>query len=114
MKKLLVLIYLGLPLFLLTGCGPSEEEQALTKVVYDKYKNDAKRTDTYVPFNILNMEIENETMSGDTVFYDIEFVIQEMHPSRRYYYEGDGKAYRVNGKYYLKKYYYTEHRKLNR
>lgn len=53
-------------------------------------------------------------MSGDTVFYDIEFVIQEMHPSRRYYYEGDGKAYRVNGKYYLKKYYYTEHRKLNR
>lgn len=105
---------LFLSIFLLTGCGPSEEEQAITKVVYNKYKNDARRTDTYASFNILNMKIENETKSGDTIFYDIEFVIQEMHPSRRYYYEGDGKAYRVGSKYYLEKYYYREHPKLNR
>lgn len=80
MKKLLVLIYLGLPLFLLTGCGPSEEEQALTKVVYDKYKNDAKRTDTYVPFNILNMEIENETMSGVLFFMILNLLFRKCTP----------------------------------
>lgn len=111
MKKLAMLFLL---ISLLGGCGHSEKEKAITKAVYDKYNGDAIRTATYVPFNILDLEIEDETRSGDTIFYDVEFVIQEMHPSRRYYYEGDGEVSFVNGNYHVEKYHYREHPKLNR
>mgnify|MGYP000833355692 CR=1 FL=1 len=110
MKK--ILLFLSI-VFLLTGCGPSEEETAFTKLVHNNYKEKQIKSDTYVPFNILDMSIKDKHESGDTTYYNVEFIIQEHHPSRRYYYDGAGTLFKYQGKYGITDYNYHANTRLN-
>lgn len=112
--KALKIILFGMSLaLLLISCGQSEEEKALTDAIYMKYKSDAIDTNTSVPFNILNLEIEDEQKSNDSVYYRVNFLIQEMYPSRRNYYDGNGTVLRVGNKYEVKYYDYHTSSKYN-
>lgn len=112
MRKLLFVIAAAL---CLASCGQSDEEKAMTKAVHQKYKEEQIEADMAVPFNILNLSVKSRKASGDTVRYKVEFDIQEMHPSRRYYYEGHTEITQVKGgRYSVGHLYYHENSKLNR
>ena len=115
MKKLLYLTFAAVLAAGFASCGQSEEEKALTRAVYSEYKDRQMRSDTSVPFNILNLSIKDKSKSGDTIKYEVEFDIQEMYPSRRNYYKGSSDIFRIgNGRFNVKGLYYSENRRLNR
>lgn len=95
----------------LISCGPSKEEKDLTNAIYLQYKSDAIDTGTSVPFNILNLEIKGKTTSNDIIYYDVEFLIQEMYPSRRNYYDGEGTVTYNKGQYDVTKLNYHQSNK---
>ena len=100
---------------LLVSCGQSQEEKDMTDAVYQKYKSEQIDTDTSVPFNILNLDVTAMRTNADTTFYEVEFDIQEMHPSKRFYYKGSTSIYRIgDGEYNVGELEYTENTRLNK
>jgi hypothetical protein len=99
----------------LVSCGQSQEEKELTKAVYQEYKDKQIGADMSVPFNILNLSIKSKEQRPDTTIYEVEFDIQEMHPSRRVYYIGHTTIKKVNGSgYNVGILFYRENSRLNR
>ena len=112
MKKIILPI---LAAFTLLSCGQSQEEKALTKEVHKEYKDKQIGADTSVPFNILNLEIKSKEQRQDTTIYKVEFDIQEMHPSRRVYYDGHTTIKKIKGKgYEVGILFYHENSRLNK
>ena len=99
---------------ILVSCGQSEEEKAMTKVVYGEYKEGQIKADTEVPFNILNLKVKDKQKDGGRTFYDVSFTIQEIHPDRRYYYDGTALIERNTISYKVVYMNYTENKKYNK
>lgn len=114
MKKNLLSITLAVVAMLLTACGQSQEEKDITKAVHQKYKSEQIDTGTSVPFNILNLEVDDKKVEDGITTYEVKFDIQEMHPSRRYYLKGSATVTRKGKEAYkVGSLYYHENSKLN-
>lgn len=114
MRKKLLSITLALAAMFLIACGQSQEEMDITKAVQQKYKSEQIDTDTSVPFNILNLEIDDKKVEDGITTYEVKFDIQEMQPSRRYYLKGSATVTRKgNEAYKVGSLYYHENSKLN-
>lgn len=115
MRKKLLSITLALAAMFLIACGQSQEEKNITKAVQQKYKSEQIDTGTSMPFNILNLEIDNKKEEDGTTTYEVKFDIQEMHPSRRYYLKGSATVtQKGNEPYKVVHLHYHENSKLNR
>lgn len=99
----------------LIACGQSQEEKDITKAVQLKYKSEQIDTGTSMPFNILNLEIDDKKVEDGITTYEVKFDIQEMHPSRRYYLKGSATVtQKGNEPYKVVHLHYHENSKLNR
>lgn len=115
MRKKLLSITLALAAMFLIACGQSQEEKDITKAVQLKYKSEQIDTGTSMPFNILNLEIDDKKVEDGITTYEVKFDIQEMHPSRRYYLKGSATVtQKGNEPYKVVHLHYHENSKLNR
>lgn len=115
MRKKLLSITLALAAIFLIACGQSQEEKDISKAVQLKYKSEQIDTGTSMPFNILNLEIDDKKVEDGITTYEVKFDIQEMHPSRRYYLKGSATVtQKGNEPYKVVHLHYHENSKLNR
>lgn len=102
MKKTLFVVMMALSLF---GCN-SEEKEAISDAIFNRYKEDAIASDTYVKSGIYNVSIESENKIDDEMTeIEVKFTILEEHPSRNVKYKGNGTILKYSSGYYKVKSY---------
>lgn len=104
MKKTLFVVMMALSLF---GCN-SEEKEAISDAIFNRYREDAIASDTYVKTGIYDVSIESKNKIDDEMTeIEVKFTILEEHSSRHVKYKGNGTILKYsNGYYKVKSYNY--------